>query len=132
MKRVGGILHHFRDWDAGFEAWARGVFVYRAKQGQMFRTLRSQNRIGRPQEISHRTSFAHKLRVVADSKVQTSTASAGALKNRNHHRFGCAGKNGAAQNNYVTRFLLLESHANLAGDALHMAQVEFATSQAGG
>src|SRR5919108_2976891 len=106
MKYVGDILHHFSDSNLSFESGAAHGFVKLAEGSQVVRISCSKNCVWRIKEIGHCASLAHELRVVGDSEVRTSTATACAFQDRHHQGLRRPGENGAAQDDNMMRLLL--------------------------
>src|ERR1035437_7079619 len=93
--------------------------------------LGSKDCVWRLQEVGHRASLSHELRIVGNGKIGSSTPTARLLKNRPNHQLSGPRQHRAAQNEDMWGFFLLQRGANFPRNLLDMAQVELAIAQAG-
>ncbi len=121
VVKIGNVLHHFGDADGSFKRCRWKTSVEFAHGREVLRILRSENGVGRLQEVANGAAFAHELRVVADGEIHAATFAAGLLDGGNHQSFGRPWKDRAAQHDRVERRFLFQSGADFSGNMLDVA-----------
>ena len=85
----------------------------------------------RLQEIGNGCSFAHELRIHADTEIPAQLFARCPFECRHHDGFCGSGQNRAAHDYKMKRILCFQNVANVLADRLNMPQVEFAVPQTG-